>query len=149
MPQTQFDESAVLTFPAGLPGFERATRFVLVEHSEYAPMVSLQSVERQELCFLAVPVGTLDAAYSLAVNEEDLQRLGLPAERQPVPGSEVLCLALLSTPENGRATANLLAPVVVNLKTRVAVQAVRGDARYSHQALLPEKPPQKLPAKPC
>ena len=140
MPEIQFDESAVLTFPAGLPGFERATRFVLVEHAEYAPLLSLQCVDRQELCFLAVPVSTLDAAYSLAVNEEDLQRLGLPLERQPLPASEVLCLALLCAPQNGRATANLLAPVVVNLKTRVAVQAVRSDARYSHQALLPGEP---------
>lgn len=127
----------MLTFPAGLPGFERATRFVLVEQPEYAPIVSLESVDCQELRFLAVPVGTLDADYSLAVNEEDLQRLGLPMERQPVPGSEVLCLALLSAPRNGPATANLLAPVVVNLKTRVGVQAVRADSRYSHQYLIP------------
>jgi flagellar assembly factor FliW len=137
MPEIQFDESAVLTFPAGLPGFERATRFVLVEHTELAPVVSLQCVDSQELCFLAVPVRTLDPAYALAVNEEDLERLGLPLERQPLPGSEVLCLALLCAPQNGQATANLLAPVVVNLKTRVAVQAVRADAKYSHQAQIP------------
>jgi flagellar assembly factor FliW len=134
---TQYDESAVLTFPAGLPGFERATRFVIREEAGFAPVVSLQSIDGEELSFLAVPVGALDAAYSLAVNEDDLRRLGLPAERQPQPGREVLCLALLCAPRNGPATANLLAPVVVNLKTHLAVQAVRSDTRYSHQHLLP------------
>ena len=137
MPDTQYDEAAVLTFPVGLPGFERATRFVIREHTEYAPVVSLQSIDGEELSFLAVPVGALDAAYSLAVNEEDLQRLGLPAERQPKLGRDVLCLALLCAPKNGPATANLLAPVVVNLKTHLAVQAVRSDAKYSHQHRLP------------
>ncbi|HEY4364424.1 MAG TPA: flagellar assembly protein FliW [Bryobacteraceae bacterium] len=136
MPEQPYDEAAVLTFPAGIPGFESATRFVLREPPEYAPVVSLQSIDL-DLSFLAVPVGALDAAYSLAVNEEDLRRLGLPTERQPLPGADVLCLALLCAPKTGPATANLLAPLVVNLKSRVAVQAVRSDARYSHQQPLP------------
>jgi flagellar assembly factor FliW len=133
MSETQYDESAILTFPAGLPGFEQATRFVLKEDPEFTPVVALQCIDGEELGFLAVPVGALDARYSLAVNEDDLRRLGLPPDHQPVPGVEVLCLALLCAPQNGPATANLLAPVVVNLKTRVAVQAVRSDSRYSHQ----------------
>jgi len=136
MPDTLYDESAVLTFPLGLPGFEGATRFVLQEPAEYAPVVSLQSTDF-DLNFLAVPVSALDTAYSLAVNEDDLRRLGLPVESQPEPGRDVLCLALLCAPRNGPATANLLAPVVVNRHTRVAVQAVRSDTRYSHQHPLP------------
>jgi flagellar assembly factor FliW len=48
-------------------------------------------------------------------------------------GSEVLCLAIVSAQTDGTLTANLLAPVVINLNTRVGVQAVRQDARYSHQ----------------
>jgi len=136
MPEQRYDQSAVLTFPLGLPGFEGATRFVLREHAEYAPVVSLQSIDL-DLSFLAVPVGALDADYALAVNAEDLRRLGLPTERQPEPGLDVLCLALLCAPKSGPATANLLAPVVVNLKTHLAVQAVRSDTRYSHQQPLP------------
>jgi flagellar assembly factor FliW len=136
MPNTLYDESDILTFPEGLPGFEGATRFAVREDADCAPLVALQSLDRVELRFLAVPVAAVELDYSLAVNEEDLRRLGLPTERQPVP-SEVLCLALLCAPTNGPSTANLSAPVVVNLKTRVAVQAVRSDARYSPQHPLP------------
>ena len=128
---------AELVFPTGLPGFESAQRFLVREESDQSPLVTLESLDCTPLRFLAVPVGVLDAAYSLAVNDEDLQRLGLPAERQPEQGREVLCLALLCAPRNGPATASLLAPIVVNLKTRMAVQAVRSDSRYSHQHPLP------------
>jgi flagellar assembly factor FliW len=44
-----------------------------------------------------------------------------------------MCLAILTVPKEGPVTANLLAPVVVNLATRVAVQAVRADTMYSHR----------------
>jgi flagellar assembly factor FliW len=42
-------------------------------------------------------------------------------------------LAILSVSENRPPTANLLAPVVINLRTRVAIQAIRLDTAYSHE----------------
>jgi flagellar assembly factor FliW len=80
------------------------------------------------------------ADYDLAMTREDLERLGLDSSRQPAPGREVLCLALLCSPESGPVTANLLAPVVVNLATRAAVQAIRADARYSHRHVIRPEP---------
>ena len=46
------------------------------------------------------------------------------------PGPRLLCLAVLSIREEA-TTANLLAPVVVNLSTRLAVQAIAPGSRYS------------------
>ena len=141
MPQTntrqfgelEFDDDAVLEFPAGLPGFEDQTRFVLVERPAAAPIVFLQSLGLPDLCFLAAPLAAIDSAYDLAVTPEDLRRLGLDERRQPRPDEEVVCLAILSAPEDGPLTANLLAPVVIGKRTRRAVQAVRMDSRYSHR----------------
>jgi flagellar assembly factor FliW len=129
----EYDASSVLTFPAGLPGFEGHTQFAVVEQAELAPIVFLQSLTTPELCFLAAPVAAIDPQYTPSLSHEDLDRLGLDPAQQPVPGVDVLLLALLCAPENGPLTANLLAPAVVNLRTRLAVQAVRCDARYSHQ----------------
>ena len=67
--------------------------------------------------------------------------MGLPLDRQPRLGNEVLCLAVLSLRETG-PTANLLAPVVVNLSNYRAVQALAPESNYSHQhALVPEEAP--------
>lgn len=128
-----YEDSSVLIFPVGLPGFDPETRFALVEQPELAPLVYLQSLQSPELCFLAVPAHAIEAGYSVRISAEDLERLDLDSSRQPDPGREVLCLALLCAPENGPVTANLLAPIVVNLASGVAVQAVRADSRYSHQ----------------
>jgi flagellar assembly factor FliW len=136
----EYEESLVVRFPSGLPGFEQETRFVLLERPEWTPLVLLQSLHRAQLCFLAAPVAVIDPSYCLSVTREDLERLGLNEEQQPVPGEQMLCLALLCAPENGPLTGNLLAPVVVNLRTRMAVQAVRTDARYSHQHIFAGEP---------
>lgn len=137
----EYDENTVLDFPAGLPGFENQTRFLLLELASAAPIVYLQSLNMPNLCFLAAPVDSIDARYELSITPDDLLLLGLGEQCQPRPGNEVLCLAILTAPENGPLTANLLAPVVVELRSRRAVQAVRVDSRYSHQHPLASREP--------
>jgi len=123
----ELDDAAVLHFPAGLPGFEHCTRFALVERAATVPIVFLQSLDLQQICFLAVSIKAIDSGYQLAMTREDLERIGIDSTE------DVICLAILSPAEDGRFTANLLAPVVIDRKTRRAVQAVRVDSRYSHQ----------------
>jgi flagellar assembly factor FliW len=128
-----------LEFPCGLPGFEDRRRFVAVRFQESDPLIFLQSVEDPGLCFITLPVLAVDPQYHLRVSSEDLGYLGMPAARQPQIGKDVLCLAVLSIRESG-PTANLLAPVVINLRNRKAVQAVAPESDYSHQhALLPQE----------
>jgi flagellar assembly factor FliW len=128
----EFDDASVVVFPAGLPGFEERRRFLALHFPESAPLVYLQSLEDGELCFVALPVRAVDAEYRLCIGEEDLEILGLEGGRQPVIGSDVLALAVVSIRESG-LSANLLAPVVVNLNNRLAVQAIAPDSSYSHQ----------------
>jgi flagellar assembly factor FliW len=73
----------------------------------------------------------------LSIAREDLDALKLETCRQPVMGSEVLCLTILSVEKNAPPTANLLAPIVVNLNTQCARQVIQVDSAYSHRENLP------------
>jgi flagellar assembly factor FliW len=126
------DPEAAIQFPAGLPAFENERGFVLLEMSACAPLVFLQSLADAGLCFITLPVGCVDPEYRLRVSEEDLGQLGFAPERQPAIGPDVVCLAVISVHENG-PTANLLAPIVVNVDTLKAVQAIGPESGYSHQ----------------
>jgi flagellar assembly factor FliW len=132
LPDDQSGE-LVLHFPLGLPGFEMSKKFVLRAQPSFAPVACLQSIDSPDLCFLVVPVGALLADYTLAASADDLRTLGLnedsPAAEQP----NLICLAILTVPRDGGLTANLLAPVVINLASNIAVQAVRADTVYSHR----------------
>jgi flagellar assembly factor FliW len=133
--EISYEDDAVIEFPHGLPGFDEFRRFVAVTLEHTNPLVFLQSVEDAALCFTTLPVLSVDPCYRLSLSGEDRDLVDLPAGRQPVIGREVLCLAVLSIRETG-ATANLLAPVVVNPRNLKAVQAVAQESGYSHQHVL-------------
>jgi len=133
--ETQFDESAVLRFPAGLPGFEEEKRFLALEQPEQRPLVFLQSLNTPELCFVAVPVFAVDPGYRLEMSEADRTLAGFQANEEIRIGANAACLAILTIDESG-VTANLLGPVVVNLSSNLAVQAVAPEMRYSHRTPL-------------
>lgn len=132
--ELDYPEASTLTFPRGLPGFEDCREFVLLDQPDLAPLVHMQSLETPELCFLALPVRTILPDYETSLSPEDREAAGLG--EAATPGRSTLDLALLSVAIDGRLTANLLAPVVINLTTRQAVQAVRSDTRYSHAHVL-------------
>jgi flagellar assembly factor FliW len=131
-----YEAESVLEYPCGLPGFDRRKRFVAVRCVESDPLVYLQSLEDPALCFITMPILAVDPRYQLTVSGEDLHQLGLPANRQPRIGADVVALTVVALRESG-PTANLLAPVLVNLKNRKAVQAVSQEPGYSHQHVIP------------
>lgn len=137
----EYNSDLVFEFPAGLPGYEQERRFLPIEHAASKPIVYLQSLNRPELCFITLPVLAVKADYQLTVPPDDLKLLGFGDKQQLKIGTDVLCLAIISVAEGKDPTANLLAPVVVNLKNRRGVQAIPEDSPYSHQhPLLAPKP---------
>jgi flagellar assembly factor FliW len=116
-----------LEFPLGMPAFESERRFRLTDRE---PLLFLESETNPELSFLLLPVALIDPDYRLALSTEDRATLDASAE------SSLLCLAVVTAAEDSPPTANLLAPVVVNLACGRAVQAVRSDTVYSHRHAL-------------
>jgi flagellar assembly factor FliW len=136
----EYPEDAVIHFPSGIPAFETETRFLAVERPDALPIIFLQSLQVPSLCFLTLPVMAIDPGYRLMACAEDLALLGYPTDQQPDIAGDLTCLAVLTIPENGVPTANLMAPILIRRDTRVGVQAVQVDSPYSHQTPLFPKP---------
>jgi len=134
--ETEYEESAILRFPAGLPGFEGEREFLAIEQPEQRPLVFLQSLSTPELCFVTLPVFAIDRNYRLEITEADRELAGFRPNEEIRIGENAACLAILTIEESG-VTANLLGPVVINLTTRLAVQAVAPQISYSHRTPLP------------
>src|SRR3569832_63152 len=95
-----YEEESAFLFPRGLPGFEHCRRFLLLNKPSLEPLVHMQSLDIPSLCFLALPVQTIDGTYETELTPEDQQTLGGCAM--------TLNLALLSVGAEGHLTANLL-----------------------------------------
>lgn len=126
-----YEPGAVIEFPDGLPAFEKCRKFVLIRLRRAHPLLFLQSLDHPNVCFPALRALAVDPCYRLHLAKEDLRRLNLPTSRQPRVGDDIECLVVVALRE-GAATANLLAPVVINLRKMQAAQIVAGDT-YSLQ----------------
>ena len=120
----------ILHFPEGLPGFEDLTQFVVLQDEELLPIVFLTSLMEPKICLPAVPVQRVSQDYHLNLGEEDRRVLHFPEE--PVLGRNALCLAIVNLGDGTQpATANLFAPIVVNLQDWTAKQVIQFDSSYS------------------
>jgi len=133
----QYEPQGVVEFPCGLPGFEERHRFLAIGLEHTKPLVFLQSLEDPDLCFTTAPVLAVDPQYRLTMSQEDKEVIGVSAGSEPTMGEEVLCLTVISLYETG-PTANLMAPLVIHVRTLKGVQAVSQDPEYTHQYVMGE-----------
>lgn len=131
---TKIAETGVITFPEGIPGFENATRFIILKPDGLEPLLLLHSVEGESVGLPVIPVEVAHPGYQLQMGAEDRRLLGLTED--PVIGKNVLCLGVLVT-DNDPPTCNLQAPIVVNPEKRLAKQVVQYETDYSSAFPLP------------
>jgi flagellar assembly factor FliW len=113
-------------FPEGLLGFPEAKRFVLEPWTdEPTPFSLLRSVDVEGLEFLVVPPSTFFPDYVLELDDAAAELIALDDE------ADALMLVIVTVTEPvASSTANLLGPIVVNLRNGQAVQAVLSSERY-------------------
>jgi len=126
------EKAAILSFPQGLPGFENERQFAAIQIPGQHPLIYLQSVATPDLCLLTFPVGTIDSNYSLQVSAEDRDVLQLPLTNSPEQTDNLLALAIVAIDPDAGATANLAAPLVVNLHNHLALQSLQPNAALSY-----------------
>ena len=121
-----------IVFEDGLIGFPDAHRFLLVQVDDATTDVfELRSLAEPGLGFVTVAPGAFFPDYAPELDDATAGRLGLHE------AGDVLLLAVVTLGESGAdATANLLAPVVVNQHTAHACQAVLSEQGWPLRAPL-------------
>jgi len=136
--ELEYQSEALFRFPSGLPGFEDHRTFIFLKKPGLEPLMFLQSLHARSLCFILLPIRAIDQNFELELTHDEVREIGLAAERPPVIGEDILCAALICAGEGDGPTANLMAPVVVNLHNNVGMQVIHAETRYSHRhPLLP------------
>ena len=127
-------EEQILHFPKGLFGFEEEKRFFLLPfQGGGGSLLCFQSADTPALAFAAMNPFFLKPDYKPVLTGEELQALG-------VERSEELCFYALCVARNPAAesTVNLRCPVVINDRTRQAMQVILDTEEYRMHHLLSE-----------
>ncbi|HST80433.1 MAG TPA: flagellar assembly protein FliW [Kineosporiaceae bacterium] len=84
-----------------------------------SPLYELRSLERPQVRFMMAVPGAYFSDYEIELDDQECGDLGL------VDSEDALVLVMLTVGSDAASTtANLLAPVVINARTRVAAQVI-------------------------
>ncbi len=122
-------EDKVITFPRGILGFAKNKQYLLFPHSEDSPFFWLQSVENGDLAFVVMNPQLVKADYSIDVDENVMNELDAKQEAD----LEVVCIVTIPRNDPKRMTINLLGPIIINAKSRSAMQVICDKQSYSHR----------------
>lgn len=120
-------EDAVIHFAAGIPAFEEEHEFLIIPYEEDSPYVFLQSVKTPELAFLMTMPLAFFPDYEFTIDDEVEQELGFTSPEEVL----IYAVLTLSGTEIRDLTANLIAPIVINAKTRKGKQIVLDRSSYT------------------
>jgi len=120
----EVEESSIIKMPRGPIGFEQYTSFVLVEHRPDTDFSWLQSTEESSLAFVVVDPSKFYADYEVEVSDADAEKLNLKS------ASDASVLVVLTVLSGSQITANLAAPIVINMKEMLGMQVILQDNRY-------------------
>jgi flagellar assembly factor FliW len=136
-----YTDSEVLSFPWGLPGFASLRRFVVLSVPDQAGYFWLQSLDDVKVALPLCDPWMLFDDYEAPLPMYAKQSLELDA-------AEDFCvLCVLVVPKDGvDITINLVAPIIVNLKTRTGRQITLENQRYAVRTAMPRRdgPPKEV-----
>jgi flagellar assembly factor FliW len=112
----------VIHFPEGLLGFNELHRFVLLDDPADEIFAWLQSCEEPSIAFPLLEPELFATTFKVQLTKHDMEILGTKNS------DEIRSFAIITIPTDPtQMTANMKAPIVVNLSTRVARQCVLQD----------------------
>ncbi len=129
--EIEIDDNKSLVMPEGLPGFPGFERFALLEDPKSAPFCWFQSLEEPNLALVIMNPLIFKPDYKI-----DLQ--GFIASRgwKNVETKDLLVYVVVNISKGegvNKITANLIGPIIINLKNNEAIQVVISNSNYSHR----------------
>jgi len=126
-------DETLLIFPSGLVGFPACRRFVILDTAEDSDYQWLQSVDEPSLAVVIVDVYLLQPEFRIDVPDEGLADLDMTQ----TDSLSIMAVVTIPSGEPTKATANLRAPLVVNIRTRKAKQMILHETIPIRYPLLP------------
>jgi flagellar assembly factor FliW len=112
----------IISFPEGLLGFNELRRFVLLDDPADEIFAWLQSCEEPGIAFPLLEPELFTSDYKISLTKHDMELLGLKSMEG------YTTFSIITIPNDPtQMTANLKAPIVINVQNRIARQCVLQD----------------------
>lgn len=136
--ELEIDEQGIITFESGIPGFLDEKNFILLTLEETLFFV-LQSTTTPEVAFITINPFDILPSYEFELSQDVLHELHIQSEQDVT----VFVIVTVRDPF-ADSTANLQAPVIINMNSHLGKQYIMNTDQYSirhslFQPSIPEK----------
>jgi len=123
----EVNDNLIISFPHGLPGFENLRRFFILPVEDTEDIHWLQSADEPAVALLAVDPFKFFKGYVFDIPEPDIEEMDI---QKP---SEILVLTTVTIPKDNpaEATANLVAPIIINTRVNIGKQLILTGSPYT------------------
>ena len=124
--EIEVQDDRVFEFVMPFIGYDQYKKFVLLEHNQNSNFRWVQSIEMPELAFAVASAALLNIEYVIDLPDSAVEKLQIESVE------DLLVLNVASIPHNNprEATINLLAPIIMNLKQKIAGQVILTGSGY-------------------
>lgn len=127
--EIEIQQDKIIVFKQGIPGFEEETQFVIMPYEENSPFFLLQSVKTDFLAFLMTDPFKFFADYEFNIDDDNLLELGIEHTEEVA----IFSMVTVRDANVRNMTANLVAPVVINMENNRGKQIVLEKSPYKTQ----------------
>ncbi len=122
------DESRAIVMRGGILGFEHLKRYVFLVQDEENLFCWLQCVDNGSLAFVLIDPFVIKPDYRPVIQDSDIELLEIKS-----PEDVILMSIVTIYPDPFKVTANLKAPIVINVRERLGKQIVLDREDYPVQ----------------
>ena len=124
--EIEINKDSIFNFVAPIIGFNDLKEYAIVDYKPDSPFKWLQSVEDMELAFPITLCSFFGIDYQFDIPDEEAQRLEITS------GDDVFVCNIANIPSSNPqgATINMLAPIVVNIVNKKAMQIILKNTEF-------------------
>ncbi|MCY6370423.1 flagellar assembly protein FliW [Clostridium ganghwense] len=121
----EYEKKDIVTFHKGVPGFEDLRKFIIFNVEDNEMFSILHSIENSEVGFIVVSPFYVKKDYEIKLDDNLVQRLKVEKPE------DVMLLNTVTISSNvEEITANLRAPIIINIKEKLGEQIILNNEEY-------------------
>lgn len=118
--ELEVEEKNIFNFVSPIIGFNNLKQYTIIDYKPDSPFKWLQSIEDGDLAFPVTLCSFFGIDYQFNIPDEEVEFLGIES-----PDDVFVCnIANIPSSDPQSATINMLAPLVINLSNRKAMQLI-------------------------
>ena len=133
--ELEIDKKNIFNFVSPIIGFSDLVQYTIIDYKSDSPFKWLQSIEEADLAFPVTLCSFFGIDYQFDIPDEEAQKL----EIENADDVFVFNIANIPSENPQGATINMLAPLVVNLANKKAMQIILKNTNFEVRHKLFEK----------